>query len=161
MKLNKQWSSYILVFIQFSILSIQAFAEEFDTGWTPKGVSRYIEDEKIVVHLNQPPNTEQIKAMGNSLSNMKKELPSLKLKVVVHGNALFGFKKSELKPEFKEFLDRTRKLGVEYVICHKTMQMKKIKVADLYEVETKHIVPAAILEISKLQREGYSYIRLF
>lgn len=137
-------------------------AEMFDTGWSrPDKVFDYSDSNKILIHMNTKPNPDQIKAMTFSFRNMKKEVPGVSIKVIVHGDAIQFFTEAKSNEAFKTFLDEQRKAGVQFLICNNTLVMKKMKVSDLYDVKAADFVPAALLKIARLQKQGYAYIKLF
>ena len=49
------------------------------------------------------------------------------------------------------------KVGVSFKMCRNALAKNKIENADLFEV--CEIVPAGILELINLQREGFAYIK--
>lgn len=137
-----------------------AQSKPFETGWVDSKKSVY-HKSKIAIHLNQMPTAKQLERIKNSFNQMLAADPKADIKVVVHGEALALFIDQELAAEQKEFLDVTRSLGVQYLICHTSLRMQKVTLAQLYKVAHNDIVPAAVLELAKLQKQGYAYIRYF
>lgn len=138
------------------------FAETFDTGWKrPAGKFNYSGVKKIVVHFNSPANEAQMKRMVHSFQQMREEAPKMDVKLVVHGEALKVFKEANGNEAYKQFVGKARKSGVKILICHNSLINMKTKVSELYSIEDAEVVPAAILEIAKLQYQGYAYIRYF
>ncbi len=137
-------------------------AEMFNTGWErPSKVFDYSESNKILIHMNAKPLPDHIKAMTFSFKNMKSEVPNVSIKVIVHGDAITLLTEAKGNEAYKKFLDETRKAGVQFLICNNTLVMKQIRLAELYGVNAIDVVPAALLEIARLQKQGYAYIKLF
>lgn len=145
------------------LLAGEAFAQqaEFDTGWKPSKAHDYGQTPKIAIHLNAFPSENQLKGMKNTLSNLVRMAPKGSIKVVVHGGAIALFESGKVTPEQREFLDTTRKGGVQFLICNNTLKSHRISVSNLYNVKPEDMVEAGVLEIIRLEKLGYSYIRLF
>lgn len=160
MKLNSAINLTLSILLIFPAGAIAA--EIFDTGWSrPDRAFDYSESNKILIHMNTKPTPDQIMAMTFSFKNMKKEVPGVSIKVIVHGGAIQFFTDANTNAAYKNFLDDQRKSGIQFLICNNTLVMKKIKASDLYDVKAADIVPAALLEIASLQKQGYVYIKLF
>ena len=49
--------------------------------------------------------------------------------------------------------------GVNFAICNNTIKGRNVELTDLYDVDEKDIVPSGVAQLSKLQQEGYTYIK--
>lgn len=156
----KKYHILFITLLSVCALNVSAKSEPFETGWKPTQIDTY-EGTKIVVHLNQIPQENQIKAMQRSFQHMKEADQKVEIRILIHGPGLDLLKTKLLSPDQKEFIDQSRKLGIRFQACHNTMLTQKIKVQDLYQVANQDIVPAAILETAKLQKLGFAYIRFF
>jgi intracellular sulfur oxidation DsrE/DsrF family protein len=57
-------------------------------------------------------------------------------------------------------IDSLKSLGVSFKICNKTINGRKVDVAnDLYGVDSEDIIPSGVAELSHLQAQGFSYIK--
>jgi hypothetical protein len=146
--------------IVFSIITFISLEATFDTGWKrPENKFDYSNSNRLVIHLNKMPNSNQMKKMLRAFKQIKKESDKAEIKFVIHGPAFELFLAK--KKEEKEFLNQGRLFGVQFLACHNTMLNKKIKFTSLYKVKNEDIVPAGLLEVSRLQKQGFSYIKLF
>lgn len=151
-------ASFILGLFFFTI--VHGSNDQFSSGWVPEKGS-INQSNKIVVHFNLPPSEDQAKAIGRSLTHMFEADPKLQIKFVLHGKILDELKTSNISPWMQTFLDQARSQGAQFLICNNTLLTLKIKMKDLYKVTSADMVQAGILEISRLQQQGFSYIRYF
>ncbi len=160
-KVTKAGVSLITFVFLFS-LSLSALAENaFDTGWKPTSTIDYKPYSKLMIHLNKEVQPKTLKALMNMYTHLFAAVKTADIKVVVHGDAMDLFLKASSDTEMAQFLDKSRAMGVQYLICNNTLKTKKIKYTDLYKVETKDMIEAGLLEISRLQASGYTYLKLF
>lgn len=134
----------------------------FDTGYRPDPgqASQSVIDAKIAIHLNVLPTEKQLGPLKNAMTNMRKRDHPAEVRVVVHGSAIELFELKKQTPQIRSFLDDLRSIGVRFLICNNGLINHKLKLKDLYKVENQDVVPSALIELVRLQREGFAYIRL-
>ncbi|XCB30769.1 DsrE family protein [Arcanobacterium hippocoleae] len=109
---------------------------------------------KLVFHVNE---NDRWPFTLRSVSNLVHSAEHGKAVVVVNGSAVRSFSQLELEPmrfaKIKELADA----GVRFVLCEVALNERQIKRELIPDyVET---VPAGIVEIAKLQSEGYGYVK--
>jgi uncharacterized protein len=112
---------------------------------------------KVVFHLDWDQEERLVLAMEN-IRNLFKEVPpqQCRVSVVANGKAVNLFRKDKVGARASDMAE-LHKLGVNFKMCRNALAKNKIEKADLFEV--CEIVPAGILELINLQREGFAYIK--
>ncbi len=89
------------------------------------------------------------------LNNVIREAPDAELEVVCHGPAVFMLVKDKtlLEDKMKEIIGRAH---VTFKICANSMRRLGVDKSQL--ISLAEVVPVAMLELSKKQQEGWSYI---
>ncbi len=89
------------------------------------------------------------------LNNVIREAPDAELEVVCHGPAVFMLVKDKtlLEDKMKEIIGRAH---VTFKICANSMRRLGVDKSQL--IYLAEVVPVAMLELSKKQQEGWSYI---
>jgi intracellular sulfur oxidation DsrE/DsrF family protein len=128
--------------------------------------------QKVVYHING----NNPKAQAGALRNIQNHINAvgkdkLDLKVVLHGNGVSlllepdALKNTKMKAAnatdiMTARVDGLKQQGVRFNICANTLKGRKIDYEnDLYDVSKEDIVPSGVAELSKLQLEGYTYIK--
>ncbi|HED18973.1 MAG TPA: hypothetical protein ENI74_05665, partial [Gammaproteobacteria bacterium] len=79
------------------------------------------------------------------------------IQIVLYGKAvLSAMSFSEVYSGYAPLFDSLQEAGVEFRVCHNSMRMLKVSADDLYP--DMEVVPAGILQLIKMQMQGYSYI---
>jgi uncharacterized protein len=112
---------------------------------------------KVVFHLDWDQQERLVLALEN-IKNLFKEVPpqQCRVSVVANGKAVNLFRKDKLGERASDVAE-LHKLGVNFKMCRNALAKNKIEKADLLEV--CEIVPAGILELINLQRDGFAYIK--
>lgn len=127
--------------------------------------------QKVVYHINYDNPKQQAGALRNIQNHINavgKE--NLDFKVVMHGKGLSlvlepdAASRTKLKNgnatiEQQNKIANLKGQGVNFSICANTLKGKNIQMDDLYDVKDSDIVPSGVAELSKLQQEGYTYIK--
>ena len=127
--------------------------------------------QKVVYHINYDDPKQQAGALRNIQNHINavgKE--NLDFKVVMHGKGLSlvlepdAASRTKLKNgnatiEQQNKIANLKGQGVNFSICANTLKGKNIQMDDLYDVKDSDIVPSGVAELSKLQQEGYTYIK--
>ncbi|WP_124054249.1 DsrE family protein [Arcanobacterium ihumii] len=111
-------------------------------------------DLKIVFHVNE---NDRWPFTIRSVRNLVRSAQGGTAVVVANGGAIRSFSQLDSDPmrfaKIKELHDE----GVRFVICEIAMNERQVK-AELIP-DYVEIVPAGIVEIARLQHEGYGYIK--
>lgn len=110
----------------------------------------------VVLHVDQK-NSDILKMALRNAANYLKALTNEKFEIVIVANAgavlLFTENLSELRKNFEELLER----GISFRICANALAENGIARDQLWP--GCDIVPAGIVELVKLQNEGFAYIK--
>ena len=134
--------------------------------------NEYYGKQKVVYHINYDNPKQQAGALRNIQNHINAVgAENLDFKVVLHGNGLSmlldpaamshvkGFKTANGDQEMTAKVANLKNQGVNFAICKNTMTGRKVELSDLYDVDEADIVPSGVAELSKLQQEGYTYIK--
>ena len=127
--------------------------------------------QKVVYHINYDNSKQQAGALRNIQNHINavgKE--NLDFKVVMHGKGLSLLLEPDAAADTKlklgnatekqqNTVSNLKDQGVNFSVCANTLKGKKIDLEDLYDVTKADIVPSGVAELSKLQQEGYTYIK--
>ena len=131
----------------------------------------YYGKQKVAYHINYDNPKQQAGALRNIQNHINavgKE--NLDFKVVMHGKGLSlllepdAAAKTKLKmgnatEKQQTTISNLKEQGVSFSVCANTLKGKKIEIDDLFDVAQADIVPSGVAELSKLQQEGYTYIK--
>lgn len=165
----------ILCSLSMSTISSAEAQKTFDPGLPPPVVASdyYASAQKLVEQINIAPidetDTEQfyLKLIGNSnnyynaVSQAYKSAPDMR--IVIHGDGInmLVAAKSGSYPKLTAKLDELMlKEGVKFLVCYNTLTSKKIRIDQLYKINSDNIIPAGVAEIARLQGLGYAYLKL-
>lgn len=109
---------------------------------------------KIVFDLASA-DTAAHSGMLRQLNNVLREAPDAELEVVCHGPAVYMLVKDKtiLEEKMKELIT---KAAVSFKVCANSMRRLGVDKSQL--ISLAEIVPVAMLELAKKQKEGWSYI---
>jgi uncharacterized protein len=128
--------------------------------------------QKVVYHINY----DDPKAQAGALRYIQNHInavgaENIDLKVVLHGNGLSLLLEpdaaSETKlaignatDEMQAMIAGLKNQGIVFNVCANTLKGKKVDLNNhLYDVSEADVVPSGVAELSKLQGEGYTYIK--
>lgn len=113
-------------------------------------------DHNLVFHVDQAEEHVLTLAFTNAL-NYKKALPAEKFDMVLVANGpavtLFCQQEGPLREKAQELLA----LGLSIRLCQNALEKFHVPVENLWEGTS--IVPAGIVELVYLQKQGYAYIK--
>jgi intracellular sulfur oxidation DsrE/DsrF family protein len=128
--------------------------------------------QKVVYHVNGYGDKTQIGALRNIQNHINAVgADKLTVAVVMHGNGLSlltlpeavgvtKMKEGNANTDMQARVDGLRNQGVRFLVCANTLKGRKVVPDDhLYRVSPGDIVPSGVAELSKLQLEGYTYIK--
>ena len=132
----------------------------------------YYGKQKVVYHINYDNPKQQAGALRNIQNHINAVgAENLDLKVVLHGNGLAmlldpaamdhvkGFKTANGDQNMTAKVANLKNQGVNFAICKNTMTGRKVELTDLYDVDEADIGPSGVAQLSKLQQEGYTYVK--
>ena len=112
----------------------------------------------VVYHLS-----EGLAQASNGLRNIGNHLevnPQAKIVVVAHARGvdyLMKGAKDENGNRFEDIVERLMQQGVRFNVCEITLRNRKL-LKDQFVADAS-FVPSGVAEISRLQHQGYSYIK--
>lgn len=112
---------------------------------------------RLLIHLDLPDKERVTRALGN-IKNFLKEIPADEAAVCLVANSagVPHFKKSEAG-DYEEKIQDLADKGVRFLICNNTLSHMKIDRSEL--VAACEVVPAGIVELVRLQQEGFAYVK--
>ena len=147
-------SKYIAILSAvFFALAGPLFAMESDYG-----------KQKVVYHINYN-GGEDDKAYRGAMRNIQNHInavgaDNMEIKVVLHGNGLGLLMSARDDDKLQTQVGSLKSQKVAFHVCNNTLQGRKISYSDdLYDVWEEDIVPSGVAELSKLQQEGFTYIK--
>jgi hypothetical protein len=129
------------------------------------------EKQKVVYHVNYYGPKQQAGALRNVQNHINAVgAENLDLSVVLHGNGLAmllypdalsdtKMKEANADDQMQARIAGLKQQGVEFKICANTLKGRNVEMDDLYDVSESDIVPSGVAELSKLQGQGYTYIK--
>jgi intracellular sulfur oxidation DsrE/DsrF family protein len=128
--------------------------------------------QKVVYHINgdnPQQNTGALRNIQNHINAVGAE--NMEIKVVMHGNGLAllmypdelegtKMKRGNADEAMQTRITGLKNQGVRFHVCANTLKGRNVNlVEDLYDATEADIVPSGVAELSKLQLEGFTYIK--
>jgi uncharacterized protein len=112
---------------------------------------------KVVMHLDWDQMDALEMGIGN-IRNLLKDVPADRAdaRFVANGKAVALFRKDRLG-EHQTGIRELSAQGVRFCLCRNALAKQNLAAADL--VEGCEVIPAGIVEIIRLQQEGFAYIK--
>jgi len=120
--------------------------------------------QKVVYHINYG-GGEGEKAYRGALQNIQNHInavgaDNMEIRVVLHGNGLGLLQAAKGDDRLQTTIGSLKTQQVAFNICANTLSGRNIDYSnDLYDVWEEDIVPSGVAELSKLQQEGFTYIK--
>jgi intracellular sulfur oxidation DsrE/DsrF family protein len=110
-----------------------------------------------VFHVNKE-NIDSLLTAVNNITNLYKAVNPAECSVCIlaNGPAVKLFQK-ENTMTYAADLDKVKQSGVRFLLCRNSLQNFKIKEDSL--VMDCEVIPAAIVELIRLQQNGYAYVK--
>lgn len=154
----------------FKIAALGGIAGLFFSGIAlagPEDASHFepvqYEPQNVLYDWNYATPEDGLRALGfirNHIKAMQEfgDLEKSNFVVVAHGNDLHALSRLNRAafPDAYEQLKELSDMGVEFHVCRNAAKGRGYEPEDFYDVVT--VVPAAVIDISKYQDLGYSYI---
>lgn len=117
------------------------------------------QDVKVVYHVNT--GVETAAAILSNITNELNASPTDKIVVVTHGPGIDFLLSNAKDSKGREFSGQVSALagrGVEFKVCNKTLQTRKLDASSLL-METS-VIPSGVAEVARLQaKEGFVYLK--
>lgn len=133
-------------------------------GATNATASERYGKQKVVYHINYPGGEADKKYRG-ALRNIQNHInavgaENMEVKVILHGNGLGLLKEAKSNDKLKGQVVSLKAQNVKFNVCNNTIKGRKIDYEkDLLEVFPEDIIPSGVAELSRLQQQGYTYIK--
>ncbi|MDY5403943.1 MULTISPECIES: DsrE family protein [Trueperella] len=111
-------------------------------------------DYKLVFHINE---NDRWPFTLRSVRNFVRADKGNRAVVVANGGAVRSFSQLETDPNRMARIRGLEGEGVAFVVCHIALDERQVK--EELVPDYVRIVPAGIVEIAKLQAEGYGYVK--
>jgi hypothetical protein len=127
--------------------------------------------QKVVYHINGYGAKQQAGALRNVQNHINAVgAENLELAVVMHGNGVSmvlypdaagdtKMQEGNADDQMQARIAGLKQQGVRFEVCANTLKGRNVAVDDLYDVSEADIVPSGVAELSKLQQQGYTYIK--
>ena len=129
------------------------------------------EKQQVVYHVNYDDPKRQAGALRNIQNHINAVgTDNLEVRVVMHGKGLSmlllpeeasntKFPAGNADDKMQVKISSLKSQGVKFNVCANTVRGKNVKMAHLYDASSSDIVPSGVAEVSKLQAQGFSYLR--
>ncbi|MEM9028246.1 MAG: DsrE family protein [Pseudomonadota bacterium] len=120
--------------------------------------------QKVVYHINYD-GGDGAKRYRGAMRNIQNHInavgaDNLEVKVVLHGNGVSLLKTAVDDVKLQSAVTSLKTQNVSFHVCNNTLNGRKISYEDdLFEVFEDDIVPSGVAELSRLQMQGYTYIK--
>ena len=133
------------------------------TGAVAEESERYGK-QKVVYHINYN-GGEDDKRYRGAMRNIQNHInavgaENMEIKVVLHGNGLGLLMSANKNDKLQTAVASLKGQAVGFQVCNNTLKGRKISYSDdLYDVWEQDIIPSGVVELSRLQQMGYTYIK--
>ncbi|WP_018871830.1 DsrE family protein [Thioalkalivibrio sp. ALJ16] len=116
---------------------------------------------RVVYHIN----TDDLELHLNALRNLQNHIDgtpgeqALRIKVLMHGSGISLLQHARSDPDLRSTVNTLKLQDVRFLVCGNTLASRGLAREDLHEVEERDVVPSGIVELTRLQRAGYTYIK--
>ncbi|WP_026182080.1 DsrE family protein [Thioalkalivibrio sp. AKL6] len=116
---------------------------------------------RVVYHIN----TDDPELHLNALRNLQNHIDgspddvSLKIKVLTHGSGISLLQHARTDPDLRSTVNTLKLQDVRFLVCGNSLESRGLERSDLHEVSDRDVVPSGIVELTRLQRSGYTYIK--
>lgn len=127
--------------------------------------------QKVVYHINNDDAEAQIMALRNIQNHIDAVgAGNIEVKVVMHGDGVSLLLEPDASKDTKmrvgnadesmaARIDGLKEQGVAFEVCANTLKGREIPMQALYGVSESDVVPSGVAELSRLQQQGYTYIK--
>jgi intracellular sulfur oxidation DsrE/DsrF family protein len=127
--------------------------------------------QKVVYHVNYYGAKEEEAALRNVQNHVNAVgAENIEVQVVLHGDGLAmllypdsvegtKMKEGNANDDMQSRIAGLKEQGVKFKVCANTLTGRGVEKDDLYDVDDTDIVPSGVAELSKLQGQGFTYIK--
>ncbi len=115
-------------------------------------------EDKVVYHFSE--GLEQASDGLRNIGNHLEVNPNAKIVVVGHAkgvNFLMKDMKDKNGNKYEDLVEQLKMRGVQFDVCQITLRDRKLSKNQFIEYAT--FVPSGVAEISRLEHEGYAYLK--
>lgn len=116
---------------------------------------------RVVYHIN----TDDPELHLNALRNLQNHIDgtpadaALEIKVLTHGSGISLLQHARTDPDLRSTVNTLKLQDVRFLACGSTMESRGLERGDLHEIAEEDVVSSGIVELTRLQRAGYTYIK--
>lgn len=120
--------------------------------------------QKVVYHINETGGDDS-KAYKGAMRNIQNHIDAvgvdnIEVRVVMHGNGVGLLQNAKADETLQTIIGGLKSQKVKFHVCNNTLVGRDIDYnEDLYDVWDDDIVPSGVAELSKLQQDGFTYIK--
>ena len=118
--------------------------------------------QKVVYHINidGQSGTTYRSALGNIQNHINAVSPdNIEVEVVMHGDGLGLLMAANDDYGLQTRIGGLKNQNVRFRICANTLEGRNIALDDLYDAWDEDVVPSGVAELSKLQQNGFTYVK--
>lgn len=118
--------------------------------------------QKVVYHINYDgeSGTSYRGALGNIQNHINAVgADNMEVEVVMHGDGLGLLMAAKEDDALQTRIGGLKSQNVRFRICANTLAGRDIALDDLYDAWAEDVVPSGVAELSKLQQDGFTYIK--
>ncbi len=136
-------------------------------GIAPLAAAGYAR-QQVVYHINYDDPDRQLRALRNIGNHLRAVGPdNIDLRVVVMGDGLSLLTRPRRALHdaldaawgMRRMIDAYREAGVRFLVCRDSLRRRGLSRADLYGVGPDDLVDNGIVELVRLQRAGFTYLK--
>ena len=145
-----------------ALLSLSAVAADDAAGYGK---------QKVVYHVNDYGAEQQIGALRNIQNHINAVgADNVEVQLVMHGNGISlllppdevegtKMKEGNATDQMQATIAGLKEQGVAFKICANTLKGREVELGALYDADESDVVPSGVAELSKLQGQGFTYIK--
>lgn len=120
--------------------------------------------QKVAYHINLDGGDgakAYLQAMGNVQNHINAVgAGNIEVRIVMHGDGLNLLKVAKTDLRVQGAVTNLKNQKVGFAVCKNTLTQRKIDPdKDLFDVDKEDIVPSGVAELSRLQQQGFTYIK--
>ncbi|TBN39464.1 hypothetical protein EYE42_10585 [Paracoccus subflavus] len=143
---------------------VLGLAQETATAAPAAASDQAIAMQKTVYHVNYKGGDDGA-GYKPALNNIRNQLDAVgtenaDIRVVLHGDGINLLQIARNDQTLQGLIAGLKSEGVRFLVCNNTLTGRDINAeTDLFDVWPEDIVPAGVVEIVRLQQEGFAYLR--
>ncbi|PWJ84460.1 hypothetical protein C7441_10576 [Pseudaminobacter salicylatoxidans] len=151
-------------FVKLLLLVAAFFVGGFVSSTTTASAEERYGEQKVVYHINYG-GGEEDKAYRAALTNVQNHINAvgkdhITVKVLLHGDGVNLLRDAMKNQTLQSDVTSLKTQNVQFLVCNNTLTGRHIDYEnDLFEVFEDDIVPSGVAELSRLQQQGYTYIK--